>query len=172
MVSGNKNNNDSPPSNNNNNNRSERQSTPRASPSNEINTSDDFQDIIDLFKIGLGSNPGEGMDVCKCIEPLRYGGCTLNSRRTASPLVRLMEGEERWEAPDPSQGVLPQNWGETEPNCTATCTVLKATANDRRTSSLLLDDFPGPGYDAVEIRWHEKQQTKIAYVIPIRTSCS
>ncbi|GFS91419.1 uncharacterized protein TNCV_4548121 [Trichonephila clavipes] len=42
MVSGNKNNNDPPPSNNNNN-RSERQSTPRASPSNEINASD-FQD--------------------------------------------------------------------------------------------------------------------------------
>ncbi|GFV57478.1 hypothetical protein TNCV_3266541 [Trichonephila clavipes] len=53
MVSGNKNN-DSTPSNNNNNNRSERQSTPRASPSNEINTFD-FQDIIDLFKICHGS---------------------------------------------------------------------------------------------------------------------
>ncbi|GFU45945.1 uncharacterized protein TNCV_5102441 [Trichonephila clavipes] len=48
MVSGNKNNNDPSPSNNNN--KSERQSTPRVSPSNEINTSD-FQDIIDLFKI-------------------------------------------------------------------------------------------------------------------------
>ncbi|GFT23770.1 hypothetical protein TNCV_3512171 [Trichonephila clavipes] len=48
MVSGNKNNNDPPPSNINN--RSERQSTPRASPSNEINASD-FQDVIDLFKI-------------------------------------------------------------------------------------------------------------------------
>ncbi|GFT29221.1 hypothetical protein TNCV_3588141 [Trichonephila clavipes] len=45
MVSGNKNNNDPPPSN-----KSERQSTPRASPSNEINASD-FQDVIDLFKI-------------------------------------------------------------------------------------------------------------------------
>ncbi|GFT61453.1 uncharacterized protein TNCV_138681 [Trichonephila clavipes] len=48
MVSGNKNNNDPSPSNINN--KSERQSTPRVSPSNEINTSD-FQDIIDLFKI-------------------------------------------------------------------------------------------------------------------------
>ncbi|GFV71458.1 transposable element Tc3 transposase [Trichonephila clavipes] len=35
---------------------------------------------------GLGSNPGGGMDVCKCIVPLRHGG-TLNSRRSASPLV-------------------------------------------------------------------------------------
>ncbi|GFV25052.1 uncharacterized protein TNCV_885181 [Trichonephila clavipes] len=37
------------------------------------------------------------MDVCKCMVPLRHGG-TLNSRRAASPLVWLMEGEERWEA--------------------------------------------------------------------------
>ncbi|GFW85823.1 uncharacterized protein TNCV_854721 [Trichonephila clavipes] len=34
------------------------------------------------------------MDVCKCIVPLRHGG-TLNSRPAASPLVRLVEGEER-----------------------------------------------------------------------------
>ncbi|GFV06961.1 uncharacterized protein TNCV_2596571 [Trichonephila clavipes] len=45
----------------------------------------------------LGSNPGEGMAVCKCIVPLRHGG-TLNSRRTANPFDRLVEGEERWEA--------------------------------------------------------------------------
>ncbi|GFV97031.1 hypothetical protein TNCV_3526171 [Trichonephila clavipes] len=25
--------------------------------------------------LGLGSNPGEGMDVCKCIVPSRHGGC-------------------------------------------------------------------------------------------------
>ncbi|GFY08251.1 hypothetical protein TNCV_1356591 [Trichonephila clavipes] len=31
--------------------------------------------------------------------PLRNGG-TLNSHRAASPLVRLVEGEERWEVPD------------------------------------------------------------------------
>ncbi|GFX40040.1 hypothetical protein TNCV_2273231 [Trichonephila clavipes] len=36
---------------------------------------------------GLGSNPGEGMDVFKCIMPSRHGG-TLNIRRSASPLVR------------------------------------------------------------------------------------
>ncbi|GFX04236.1 hypothetical protein TNCV_3973851 [Trichonephila clavipes] len=33
------------------------------------------------------------MDACKCIVPSRSGG-TLNSRRAACPLVRLMEGEE------------------------------------------------------------------------------
>ncbi|GFU40738.1 uncharacterized protein TNCV_3230971 [Trichonephila clavipes] len=48
---------------------------------------------------GMRSNPGEDMDVCKCIVPLRHGG-TLNSRRAASPLVRLAEGEEMWEPPD------------------------------------------------------------------------
>ncbi|GFV85161.1 hypothetical protein TNCV_4172141 [Trichonephila clavipes] len=43
---------------------------------------------------GLGSNPGEDMDVCKCIAPLRHGG-TLNSRRATSHLVWLVEREER-----------------------------------------------------------------------------
>ncbi|GFW41612.1 uncharacterized protein TNCV_4035281 [Trichonephila clavipes] len=47
----------------------------------------------------LGSSPGEDMDVCKCIVPSRNGG-TLNSRQATSPLVRLAEGEERWQAPD------------------------------------------------------------------------
>ncbi|GFX33590.1 hypothetical protein TNCV_1932571 [Trichonephila clavipes] len=41
--------------------------------------------------------------------PLWHGG-TLNCRRAASPLVRLVEGEERWKAPDQPQSVLPQNW--------------------------------------------------------------
>ncbi|GFW46048.1 uncharacterized protein TNCV_3276651 [Trichonephila clavipes] len=51
---------------------------------------------------GLGLNPGEDMDVCKCIVPLRHGG-DLNSRRAASPLVWLVEGVERREAPDHPQ---------------------------------------------------------------------
>ncbi|GFV36457.1 uncharacterized protein TNCV_2235041 [Trichonephila clavipes] len=58
--------------------------------------------------LGLDSNPGEDTDVCKCILPLQQGS-TLNSRQAASLLVRLMDGEDRWEAPDHSQGVLPQN---------------------------------------------------------------
>ncbi|GFU35402.1 hypothetical protein TNCV_3640991 [Trichonephila clavipes] len=44
--------------------------------------------------LGLDSNPGENMDVCKFIVPSRYG-VTLNNRRVPSPLVRLMDGEER-----------------------------------------------------------------------------
>ncbi|GFX05674.1 uncharacterized protein TNCV_3197911 [Trichonephila clavipes] len=47
----------------------------------------------------LGSNPGEDMDVCKCIVLFRHGG-TLNSCQAASPLVWWVEGEERWEATD------------------------------------------------------------------------
>ncbi|GFW89859.1 hypothetical protein TNCV_2425161 [Trichonephila clavipes] len=35
----------------------------------------------------------------KCIVPLRHE-VTLNSRRNESPLVRLVEDEDRWEAPD------------------------------------------------------------------------
>ncbi|GFW36150.1 uncharacterized protein TNCV_4930121 [Trichonephila clavipes] len=62
---------------------------------------------------GLGSNPRKGMDVCKCIVPSHERG-TLNSRRANSPLVRLVEREERWEASDHPQGVLPQNWDGTE----------------------------------------------------------
>ncbi|GFW04968.1 uncharacterized protein TNCV_4882031 [Trichonephila clavipes] len=59
---------------------------------------------------GLGLNPEEDMDVCsKCIEHLRHGG-TLNSRRVASPLVWLVEGIERWDAPYPPCFLL-QNWG-------------------------------------------------------------
>ncbi|GFU38447.1 uncharacterized protein TNCV_2434001 [Trichonephila clavipes] len=50
------------------------------------------------------------MDVCKCIVPSRHGG-TLNSRRAASPLVWLVKEEERREASDNSQKVLPLNWG-------------------------------------------------------------
>ncbi|GFU75108.1 uncharacterized protein TNCV_3172871 [Trichonephila clavipes] len=43
------------------------------------------------------------MDVCKCIVPSRHEG-TLNSRRAASPLMRLVDGEERWKAPDHPPG--------------------------------------------------------------------
>ncbi|GFU41308.1 uncharacterized protein TNCV_3011321 [Trichonephila clavipes] len=70
---------------------------------------------LTTIPLGLGSNPGEDMNICKCIVPSRHGG-TLNSRRAASPLVRLVKREERWEVPDHPQGVLPQNWDEIELN--------------------------------------------------------
>ncbi|GFU00194.1 uncharacterized protein TNCV_801731 [Trichonephila clavipes] len=90
--------------------------------------------------LGLGSNPGEDLDVCKCIVPSRQGDI-LNSRRAASPLVRLVEGGGR---PLTPQGILPQNWGETELNRSVTCIVLKATVNDRRHLALYHDEFRGP----------------------------
>ncbi|GFW38937.1 hypothetical protein TNCV_1818781 [Trichonephila clavipes] len=58
--------------------------------------------------IGLDSKPGEGIDVCKCIMLLWQGGI-LNSSRATSPLMGLVEGEERWEAPDHPQGFHPPN---------------------------------------------------------------
>ncbi|GFV49328.1 uncharacterized protein TNCV_3630141 [Trichonephila clavipes] len=93
--------------------------------------------------LGMGSNRGEDMDVCKCIVSSRHEG-TLNSRRVARTLVRLVEKEERWEAPDHPQDVLPQNWGETELNRSVTCVVLKATANDRRHLAPCHEEFNGP----------------------------
>ncbi|GFW95531.1 uncharacterized protein TNCV_1722321 [Trichonephila clavipes] len=75
--------------------------------------------MLTAVPLGLVSNPGEDMDVCKGIVPARHGG-TLNSSRVASPLVRLVEGQERWDAPDHPQGVLPQNRGETELNRSVT----------------------------------------------------
>ncbi|GFV83899.1 uncharacterized protein TNCV_1479011 [Trichonephila clavipes] len=91
------------------------------------------------------------MDACKCIVPLRHQG-TLNPLRAASPLVRL-EGEERWVASEAPQGVLPLNWGGAELNRTVTCMVLKATANDRRTSSPFNDEFHGLRSDTVVISY-------------------
>ncbi|GFX07185.1 prolyl endopeptidase [Trichonephila clavipes] len=84
----------------------------------------------------LGSNPSEDMDGCKCTVPSQQG-YTLNSLRATSPLVRLVAGDERWEDPDPSPGCSPSKLGG-ELNRSVTCMVLKATANDRRTSSPLL----------------------------------
>ncbi|GFW55624.1 hypothetical protein TNCV_120081 [Trichonephila clavipes] len=45
--------------------------------------------------------------------PLQHGG-TLNSHGASSPFMRLVEGEERWEASDHHRGVLPPNWRGTE----------------------------------------------------------
>ncbi|GFW14560.1 hypothetical protein TNCV_2358841 [Trichonephila clavipes] len=57
---------------------------------------------LNAVPLGLCSNPGEDTDVCKCKVSSRHGG-TLNSRRAASPLVRLVEGE-RGERPLTPQG--------------------------------------------------------------------
>ncbi|GFS55408.1 uncharacterized protein TNCV_1626961 [Trichonephila clavipes] len=101
----------------------------------------------------MGPSPGDGMDVCKCIGPSRQEG-SLNSSRIASPLVRSVEGEERWEALDHPQGVKPQNWGENEHYRAVTCMVLKAMANERRTLWLFaMMTFLGHDL-ALPIMWH------------------
>ncbi|GFX70194.1 uncharacterized protein TNCV_4616321 [Trichonephila clavipes] len=66
------------------------------------------------------------MDACKCVVYSRHGG-TLNNLRATSPLVRLVEGGQRWEAPDHPQGVLPLNWGETELTRSVTCMEFQST---------------------------------------------
>ncbi|GFX73753.1 uncharacterized protein TNCV_4290691 [Trichonephila clavipes] len=81
--------------------------------------------------------------VRKCIVNSRHGD-TINSRRAASPLMRLVEEEERWEAPDHHSGAFPQNWGGNEPNRIVTCMVLKATDKCRRHLALCHDKFREP----------------------------
>ncbi|GFX73528.1 hypothetical protein TNCV_2342331 [Trichonephila clavipes] len=76
------------------------------------------------------------MDVCKYIVPPRPVG-TLSSRRTSSPLVRLVERVGRSEVPAHPQGVLPQNCGGNEANSTVSCMVLKVTAKAQASLSPL-----------------------------------
>ncbi|GFX19860.1 uncharacterized protein TNCV_1434211 [Trichonephila clavipes] len=84
------------------------------------------------------------MDVSKCIVPSGHGGTTLNSSRAASPLMRFVEGEDRLEASDLPQDVLPQKWGGTEQNRTVTSMVLKAKADIRRKNlALHREEFRG-----------------------------
>ncbi|GFW38456.1 uncharacterized protein TNCV_1333091 [Trichonephila clavipes] len=72
---------------------------------------------------------------------------TLNSREAASPLVRLMEEEVRWEVSDHLHGVFPQNFCRTDPKRNVTYMVLKAKTNNKRMSSLCRDEFRGPLFD-------------------------
>ncbi|GFW01847.1 uncharacterized protein TNCV_60991 [Trichonephila clavipes] len=70
---------------------------------------------------------------------------TLNSRQALSTLMRLVEREERWEAPDHPKGGLPQNWGGIKQNYTVACIVLKDKANDKRINLIhSCDEFRGP----------------------------
>ncbi|GFU60183.1 uncharacterized protein TNCV_4248881 [Trichonephila clavipes] len=82
----------------------------------------------DYCAVDLGSNPGEDINVCKCIVP-SWQGDAINILRVGSPLVMLVEGKERWETPDHPQCILPQNWGETELNRSVTFMVHKATTD-------------------------------------------
>ncbi|GFT29656.1 hypothetical protein TNCV_4890841 [Trichonephila clavipes] len=95
---------------------------------------------------GLGSNPGEDMDVYKCIVPLRHGG-TLNSRRDASREVggREIEVGDSW----PPPGFSPTKyWGGTEQLSPAWCSKLKLTTGVK-ILALNCDEFRGPRSDFV-----------------------
>ncbi|GFX65051.1 hypothetical protein TNCV_451891 [Trichonephila clavipes] len=47
-----------------------------------------------------------------CYPTMKVHKDTLNSRRAASPLVRIVVGEEKWKTPNHLQSAPPQNWGE------------------------------------------------------------
>ncbi|GFU89777.1 hypothetical protein TNCV_4116671 [Trichonephila clavipes] len=69
-------------------------------------------------------------------------------RRAASPLVKLIEGKERWELPGRPPMCVPSKLGRTEPNRIVTGMVLKATSNNRRKSlALCRDEFHIPRSD-------------------------
>ncbi|GFW83334.1 hypothetical protein TNCV_2544321 [Trichonephila clavipes] len=68
------------------------------------------------FTEGLGSNLGEDMDVCKCIVILRHG-VILNSRRAASSLVKLVDGEEGWKALSPGCSPSKLGWNRAKSYC-------------------------------------------------------
>ncbi|GFU15803.1 hypothetical protein TNCV_2367641 [Trichonephila clavipes] len=64
-----------------------------------MNSGEKMVSDADCCAVGLGSIPGENLDVCKCIVPSWHGG-TLNSRRVDSPLVRLVAGNESHKSPE------------------------------------------------------------------------
>ncbi|GFV02445.1 hypothetical protein TNCV_1023731 [Trichonephila clavipes] len=55
--------------------------------------------------LGLGSNPGQDMDICKCIVPSRHGG-TLNSCRAASRFLGVGGRGREVASPDHPQDNL------------------------------------------------------------------
>ncbi|GFV20930.1 hypothetical protein TNCV_4531991 [Trichonephila clavipes] len=89
------------------------------------------------------------MDAYKCIEPSRHGD-TLKSRRAASPLVRLVGGNKRWEAPDPSPREFSLKIG-VEPSeivmSPVWCSRLRSTTGIHLAP--LHDEFRGPRSDYV-----------------------
>ncbi|GFV03543.1 uncharacterized protein TNCV_5060841 [Trichonephila clavipes] len=71
-------------------------------------------------------------------------GDTQNSRRSASPLLRLVEEEVRWEVPDHLSVFFLKIGGGTEKKRAVTCMVLKAkTSNKCKNLELRRDEFCG-----------------------------
>ncbi|GFT79574.1 hypothetical protein TNCV_3177351 [Trichonephila clavipes] len=74
------------------------------------------------------------MDVCKCIVPSRHGG-TLNCRRAASPLERLVEGKERWLQITNKKVTL---HGYSDASEAAYACVVYAVQRDRKTTKVVM----------------------------------
>ncbi|GFW73719.1 uncharacterized protein TNCV_1541731 [Trichonephila clavipes] len=113
---------------------------------NESNISKQLSEFWDLENLGIEAEVSDEENIDNDIMSEFEAGISYqNKRRRATSLfVRLVEGEERWEAHDHPQGVLPQNRGEIELNNFVTCMVRKATANDRRHLAICRDEFCGP----------------------------
>ncbi|GFU71510.1 hypothetical protein TNCV_1819921 [Trichonephila clavipes] len=108
-----------------------------------------FSEKLNFSRFSLDSIPGEDMDVFKCIVPMRHGS-TLNGRRAATSLVRLVEEEKRCkmkrgERGREVRGSLPPGFSsvfsrkigvESSQIMLSPEMVLKATENSRCTSSL------------------------------------
>ncbi|GFX22982.1 hypothetical protein TNCV_2086901 [Trichonephila clavipes] len=78
--------------------------------------------MLTAVPLSLGSNLAKDMDVCKCIVSSRHED-TLNTRRAASPLVWLVEEEERWQAFGHSEGFSTKQ-GSSEISSTSTTHML------------------------------------------------
>ncbi|GFV36387.1 hypothetical protein TNCV_2234341 [Trichonephila clavipes] len=77
------------------------------------------------------------MDVFKSIGHSQHGD-TLNGRRAANSLARLVAGERGGRPLTlPQSPQFPENWGGTELKHTVTCMVLKTKADAKSTSSPL-----------------------------------
>ncbi|GFT57878.1 uncharacterized protein TNCV_4865861 [Trichonephila clavipes] len=89
------------------------------------------------------------MDVCKCIVPARHGG-TLNSRRAANPLGRLVARDERWETLDPLCTVFSLKIG-VEPSSILTSSVWCSRLRPKTGVHVAHyhDEFRGPRSDYV-----------------------
>ncbi|GFY25581.1 hypothetical protein TNCV_2487011 [Trichonephila clavipes] len=76
-----------------------------------------------------------------------WEGRTLNVPQAVSLLVRLVEGEDSWEALDTlqiGQGTSTEIEGEIKPKSSVIHMVLKAMAKDMCTSSLCHNEFRRP----------------------------
>ncbi|GFX82619.1 hypothetical protein TNCV_1192941 [Trichonephila clavipes] len=104
-----------------------------------------------LIKRGMGSNPGESMDVCKCIVPSLHG-TTINSRRATIYLLRLVEERQPQVSSlkigvEARQVVLSPVW----------FSKLQLTTGVPQAFALM--NFVASIW-ALPIRWHQKQQQR------------